>query len=160
MNVFMHFQVQIKKDKNERVAYLSGLVKDAVKQLATNRYRAGVKSLLQDKGIRKIIISEVQRVIQREATHLVMQSGFRSTKSRDVKFINLHRELKESAPVLLACLQGITGTRKGQMSVPATVSGCAVLLNARRRRANSVQKLIGSLLFQGKAKSQVSNKGY
>lgn len=149
-------QVQIKThQKADRTSYLSGHVKDAVKQFANKRYRAASKSLLADQGCRKVLLSELTKILQQETGQMVKKSGFRQSDPRKLNILSLYGELQYAAPTFTTFLKGAIGPKVTKKMFSPIVTAAAILLKTRNNRACSLQKLIGSLLYQGQLKHKV-----
>ena len=148
---FIHYiQVVIKSKGSERTVHLSGSTKDAVCQLVTKRYKSSFKNLM--KVHRGQMVDAVAQQISTESVQLT-KSDFRRYPAEELDISDLFATLKTTAPSLATVLQSAAG--KKQRTIPGVVMAAAVLLNKRNRQANAVQKLIGILLYQGKARVQV-----
>ena len=130
---------------------MTGFMKDAIRQLATKRFKAAFSSLLKVEKAR--MVEAVIREINAEAVSL-RTSLFRNYPPERLEIAELFAALNNSAPTLASFLQAAAGKKKN--AIPGIVFAAAILLNRRNRRINALQRLVGTLLHQGKARVQVS----
>lgn len=141
-------------------------LKRALASLQKYRFHAAVKHLLNMTNFKSSVAKHVEKMIWKESKIIAspaFQSKFRAKRCKSLKAMKLQdlaAELKNNAPFTYSALGAILkrflkeeNTKESRIRIAVAFS---ILINRRNIIMNSIQKLMGILLFKAKARVKVN----
>ena len=144
----------------------SKILNKALASLRKYRFHAAAKHLLNVAKFKSSMEKNVEKLIWKESKMIAspaFQSKFRTKKYESLKAMKLQdlaAELKNNAPFTYSALSAVLkryfkedDTKESRVRIAVAFS---ILINHRNMNMNSIQKLMGILLFKAKARVKVN----
>ena len=141
-------------------------MKHAIIALGLKRYKTATKYLLKDQTVAGAIVEQVQQQIRRECNEYMKcdnRSKYRVKTFEDLKHVSLHNlaeEVKEKTPITYKVFRAISerklNVEENKTALRSAVS-FGILIHARNKNMNAIQKLLSVLLYKGKARVKVNS---